>query len=325
MKKVTQNGTVASHERYLYRGYLQIATLDMLNSRNVLRTLLWDPLEEVATRPLALVRDNALYCYGTDFNKNVAEVFDGEGSIVATYDYSPYGQVVSTEDLVQPVQWSSEMNDYELALVYYNYLYYNPIDSRWINRDPIAEEGGWNLYGFVGNNACKYNDVRGCISYVQIDSFVGHAWIRTGAQYYFKDVVMIENNAYYLEAIIPDGVGFYPANAKKDFLSGLLTFALTSHKGQWKKEDAKEILYLLGTFDMTEYDVKTYTSMWRTPKMKYGEPGKCCKSATEKEKTACLNEHPEYASPSSYNLITGNCRDKAEKVLKECCMEIVSG
>ena len=51
MKKVTQNGTVASHERYLYRGYLQIAALDMLDNRNVLRTLLWDPLEPVATRP----------------------------------------------------------------------------------------------------------------------------------------------------------------------------------------------------------------------------------------------------------------------------------
>ena len=51
MKKVTVNGTVVSHERYLYRGYLQIAALDMLNSRNVLRTLLWDPLEPTATRP----------------------------------------------------------------------------------------------------------------------------------------------------------------------------------------------------------------------------------------------------------------------------------
>ena len=45
MKKVPQNGTVASHERYLYRGYLQIAALNMLDNRNVLRTLLWDPLE----------------------------------------------------------------------------------------------------------------------------------------------------------------------------------------------------------------------------------------------------------------------------------------
>ena len=32
-------------------------------------------------------------------------------------------------DSVQPVQWSSEMNDEELALVYYNYRYYNPADE----------------------------------------------------------------------------------------------------------------------------------------------------------------------------------------------------
>ena len=30
MKKVTVNGTGVSHERYLYRGYLQLAALDML-------------------------------------------------------------------------------------------------------------------------------------------------------------------------------------------------------------------------------------------------------------------------------------------------------
>ena len=106
MKKVTQNGTVASHERYLYRGYLQIAAQDMLDNRNVLRTLLWDPLEPVATRPLALVQGASLYCYGVDFNKNVSEVFDAQGTIAAAYDYSPYGAVTSTGSLVQPVQWS---------------------------------------------------------------------------------------------------------------------------------------------------------------------------------------------------------------------------
>ena len=152
MKKVTQNGTVASHERYLYRGYLQIAAQDMLDNRNVLRTLLWDPLEPVATRPLALVQGASLYCYGVDFNKNVSEVFDAQGTIAAAYDYSPYGAVTGTGSLGQPVQWSGEMHDEELALVYYNYRYYNPKDGRWINRDPIAEQGGWNLYAFVGNS-----------------------------------------------------------------------------------------------------------------------------------------------------------------------------
>ena len=143
MKKVTQNGTVASHERCLYRGYLQLAALDMLDNRNVLRTLLWDPLEPVATRPLALVQAASLYCYGWDFNKNVTEVFDARGTIAATYDYSPYGTVTGTGSLVQPVQWSSEMNDGKLALVYYNYRYYNPADGRWINRvQSLQKEDG---------------------------------------------------------------------------------------------------------------------------------------------------------------------------------------
>ena len=66
----------------------------MINNRNVLGTLLWDSLEEMATRPLALVQGASLYCYGVDFNKNVTEA----------YDYSPYGQAAATENFVQPVE-----------------------------------------------------------------------------------------------------------------------------------------------------------------------------------------------------------------------------
>ena len=160
-EKVTQNGRVTSHKCYLYRGYLQVAALDMLNSRNVLRTLLWDLLEEVATRPLGLVQDNVLYCYGVGFNKNVMEVFDGQGVVAAIYDYSPYGQVTSAGTLVQPMQWSSEMNNEELTLVYYNYRYYHPADGRWINRVPITEEGGWNLYSMLENNTITFYDEKG--------------------------------------------------------------------------------------------------------------------------------------------------------------------
>ena len=97
----------------------------------------------MATRSLVLVQDNAIYFYSHDFIKNVTEVFDARGTIAATYDYSPYGTVGSTGNLVQPVQWSSEMNDEELALVYYNYRYYNPADGRWINRvQSLQKEDG---------------------------------------------------------------------------------------------------------------------------------------------------------------------------------------
>ena len=53
------------------------------------------------------------------------------------------------------------MHDEEPALAYYNYRYYNPRDGRWINRDPIAEQGGWNSYSFVGNNPIDSFDING--------------------------------------------------------------------------------------------------------------------------------------------------------------------
>ena len=46
----------------------------------------------------------------------------------------------------------------ETGLVYYNYRYYSPELGRWLSRDPIEEQGGWNLYGMVNNDIANYWD-----------------------------------------------------------------------------------------------------------------------------------------------------------------------
>ena len=49
------------------------------------------------------------------------------------------------------------MHDEEPVLAYYNYRFYNPKDGRWINRDPIAEQGGLNLGPYIldfGSSIC---------------------------------------------------------------------------------------------------------------------------------------------------------------------------
>jgi hypothetical protein len=43
----------------------------------------------------------------------------------------------------------------------YGYRYYDPLTGRWPSRDPIEEEGGLNLYGFVFNSAVDHTDVIG--------------------------------------------------------------------------------------------------------------------------------------------------------------------
>ena len=55
---------------------------------------------------------------------------------------------------------TTKRNDSELDLVYYNYRHYSPSLGRFLSRDPIEEQGGLNLYAFVGNNSCK-NDSLG--------------------------------------------------------------------------------------------------------------------------------------------------------------------
>jgi RHS repeat-associated protein len=49
----------------------------------------------------------------------------------------------------------------ETGLVYYGFRYYSPNIGRWINRDPIEEDGGVNLYGIVGNNPVNHIDPLG--------------------------------------------------------------------------------------------------------------------------------------------------------------------
>jgi RHS repeat-associated protein len=58
-------------------------------------------------------------------------------------------------------QKSLEINDLGLGVAYYGYRYFDPVTGRWPSRDPIEEEGGLNLYGFVGNSPIDWFDYLG--------------------------------------------------------------------------------------------------------------------------------------------------------------------
>jgi len=154
IKKVTTNGSVTLNQRYIYRGYLQIACCDLARPAHpCLWLLAWDPTQTVATRPLAIRKGGAWYTYGWDLTKNICEAFLSNGHIGTSYSYTPYGEVTASSDIEQPVQWSSEQAEPELALVYYNYRHHNPKDGRWICRDALQEKAELNLYNAFANSA----------------------------------------------------------------------------------------------------------------------------------------------------------------------------
>ena len=56
---------------------------------------------------------------------------------------------------------SPEIADFSGCVSYYGYRYYDAVTGRWPSRDPIEEEGGINLYGFVGNDGVNKWDFLG--------------------------------------------------------------------------------------------------------------------------------------------------------------------
>ena len=66
---------------------------------------------------------------------------------------------VSTYDKTPPVKPLGG----ETGLYYYGYRYYDPVTGRWPSRDPIEEDGGFNLYGFVGNDGANRRDIMGLL------------------------------------------------------------------------------------------------------------------------------------------------------------------
>lgn len=86
------------------------------------------------------------------------------GEIVAGYEFDAFGQTIRESGPIStsnPMRYSTKYTDGDTGLVYYGLRYYSPSLGRFINKDPIAESGGLNLYAFVANNAVNGYDYLG--------------------------------------------------------------------------------------------------------------------------------------------------------------------
>jgi RHS repeat-associated protein len=177
ISKVVSNWTGSAwtrvfDERFLYDGWNLAAELNATNNILV-RSYLWgldlsgSPQGAGGVGGLLAVTIHGLpstthfACY--DGNGNVVALVDGrDGTASARYEYGPFAEPIRASGSMpsaNPHRFSTKYQDDETELYYYGYRYMG--NGRWINRDPVAESGGINLYTFCRNTPTSRLDADG--------------------------------------------------------------------------------------------------------------------------------------------------------------------
>ena len=122
---------------------------------------------------LAVSSNGSFYFPTYDNNGNITKYIDESGNIIASYEYDDFGRLISKSGSMADFfrhRFSTKYYDPETSLYYYCCRFYSPALMRWLNRDPIEEEGGLNLYGFCGNNPMANIDALGQKIIIQVNA-----------------------------------------------------------------------------------------------------------------------------------------------------------
>jgi len=131
---------------------------------------------------LELTQNGQHYDYLYDGKGNVSALIDSNQQVVAAYRYDTFGNLISKSGtLDQPYQFSTKRYYAALGMVKYEYRDYLPILGKWMEKDPIGEKGGLNLYGFVRNNSINAVDPLGLILWKGSGGTIGAAAVIGGA------------------------------------------------------------------------------------------------------------------------------------------------
>lgn len=110
--------------------------------------------------------------YHADGSGNITYLVDSNQAMAATYRYDAFGDTLSSSGPLATAnmyRFSSREQHTASGMYVYLYRFYDPGSQRWLNRDPLGERGGINLYRFVGNNPVNWIDRNG------LDIWIGNS------------------------------------------------------------------------------------------------------------------------------------------------------
>jgi RHS repeat-associated protein len=151
--------------RYIYDGTAVLQERDINNLPIASFTGVGGGL--LAMSQPSTVNPDHLY-YHADGNGNITALVNEQQIVVAKYLYDPFGNTLSMSGPMASANRyrfsSKEYND-NSGIYYFGRRFYDPNLQRWLNRDPILESGGNNLFGYVANSPINKTDPVGLLDY----------------------------------------------------------------------------------------------------------------------------------------------------------------
>jgi RHS repeat-associated protein len=161
----TQGGVITADHSFLWCGMKRCVAHDNTQSGS-----------PVSTQYFAqgLITGRAPYYYVKDRLGSVTQLITGSGSIAVQYAYDPYGnQSLISGTGVSDVGYAGYFSHAASGLGFTVHRAYDPGHARWLNRDPIGEGGGINLYAYVTGNPISLADPSGLYDLPPLEEFLG--------------------------------------------------------------------------------------------------------------------------------------------------------
>jgi RHS repeat-associated protein len=140
--------------------------------------------------------------YHSDGVGNVTALAVPNGNDIAlagSYRYDPFGRLIGTPTGLaarNTQRFSSKDWHNPSGFYYFGYRFYDPATQRWLNRDPMGEEGGLNLYGYVGNNPIDLIDPFGLAEGDYKSTAINNALQSVGSTSTYGDLQPVKGTPY---------------------------------------------------------------------------------------------------------------------------------
>jgi len=149
----TTAGTTTADHSYTWCGSMRCLAHDNTQSGS--------PVSTEYFAQGAIIAGTAYY-YVQDQLGSVTELVTATGTIASQFTYDPYGNKTTVSGTIKPdIGYAGYFTHAASGLDFAMYRAYDPTHARWLNRDPIAEAGGVNLYAYAAGNPTSLTDPSG--------------------------------------------------------------------------------------------------------------------------------------------------------------------